>query len=216
MRGADGGPEDGGLGDRHVEYPLLAELLLQRTRHAEDAAGMADVLPVDEHLGARGQLTAQRLVDRLAVGQLELLRRLAGISGGGRRHVDVGGGARGIGSVGGSGRPCRGVDDLRDLVLQRHELTVRKPCVREAPPAGLPGIGGLGRLTIARRPVVLGVCVVVRREPVTARLDKRGARTGPGPRCGLGQGVSDGGRIVPVDAVPSMPRPAARAERSAT
>ena len=53
-------PDDPGLGDRRVEAPFLAELLLQTRGGAEHPAFQADVLaehhdgPVRRHLGAQG------------------------------------------------------------------------------------------------------------------------------------------------------------------
>ena len=48
-RGAGGAAEDRGLGERHVDHPPGAELLLEALRDLERAAVDADVLAQHEH-----------------------------------------------------------------------------------------------------------------------------------------------------------------------
>ena len=50
-RHADGGADDAALGERRVDDAVVAELVPQALRHAEDAADLADVLA--EHDDAR-------------------------------------------------------------------------------------------------------------------------------------------------------------------
>ena len=51
QRQADRGADDAGLGERGVDDPVLAEVLLQAVGDPEDAAELADVLAHDEDLG---------------------------------------------------------------------------------------------------------------------------------------------------------------------
>ena len=66
---ADRGADDAGLGQRGVDHPLLAEVLLQAVGDPEDAAELADVLAHDEDLGVVLQGAAQAGVERLADGE---------------------------------------------------------------------------------------------------------------------------------------------------
>ncbi len=71
QRHADRGADDAGLGQRGVDDPVLAEVLLQAVGDAEDAAELADVLAHDQDLRVGLQGGAQGGVDRL--GDRELL-----------------------------------------------------------------------------------------------------------------------------------------------
>ena len=64
QRQADGGADDAGLGQRGVDHPRLAEVLLQAVGHPEDPAQLADILAHDECPGVVLQRLAQALVDR--------------------------------------------------------------------------------------------------------------------------------------------------------
>ena len=64
-REPDRGADDAGLGERGVEHPLLAEVLLQAVGHPEDAAEPADVLAHDDDLGVVLHRRAQAVVQRL-------------------------------------------------------------------------------------------------------------------------------------------------------
>ena len=64
-REPDRGADDPRLGERGVEHPLLAEVLLQPVRDAEDAAELADVLAHHDDLGVALHRGAQPVVDRL-------------------------------------------------------------------------------------------------------------------------------------------------------
>ena len=59
---ADRGADDAGLGQRGVDDPLLAEVLLQAVGDPEDAAELADVLAHEEDLGVvlHGRAQARR------------------------------------------------------------------------------------------------------------------------------------------------------------
>ena len=59
-RQTDRGADDPGLGQRRVQHPVLAEVLLQTVGDPEDAAQPADVLPHDEDLGVVLHRVAQR------------------------------------------------------------------------------------------------------------------------------------------------------------
>ncbi len=58
-RQADRGADDAGLGQRGVDHPVLAEVLLQAVGDPEDAAELADVLAHDDDLGVVLQGAAQ-------------------------------------------------------------------------------------------------------------------------------------------------------------
>ena len=60
---ADRGADDAGLGERGVDDPLLAEVLLQALGDAEDAAELADVLTHEDDLGVALHGGAQAVVD---------------------------------------------------------------------------------------------------------------------------------------------------------
>ena len=64
-READRGADDAGLGERGVEHPRFAEVLLQAVRDPEDAAELADVLAHDDDLGVVLHGLAQPLGQRL-------------------------------------------------------------------------------------------------------------------------------------------------------
>ena len=51
QRQPDRGADDAGLGERGVDDPVLAEVLLQAVGDPEDAAELADVLAHDQDLG---------------------------------------------------------------------------------------------------------------------------------------------------------------------
>ncbi len=70
QREADGGADDAALGERRVDDSVLAEVLLQAVRDAEDAAELADVLAHDEDLRVVLHGGAQAPVDRLGDGGL--------------------------------------------------------------------------------------------------------------------------------------------------
>lgn len=70
---ADRGADDARLGERGVDDPVLAEVLLESVGDPEDTAELADVLAHDEDLGVGVEGRAQRLVDRL--GQRHLFCR---------------------------------------------------------------------------------------------------------------------------------------------
>lgn len=70
QRHTDRGADDAGLGQRGVDHPLLAEVLLEAVGDTEDAAELADVLAHDEDLGVGLHGGTQRLVDRLGNGDL--------------------------------------------------------------------------------------------------------------------------------------------------
>ena len=59
MRQPDGGADDARLGQRGVQHPLLAEVLLQAVGDPEDAAELADVLAHHEDLGVALHRRAQ-------------------------------------------------------------------------------------------------------------------------------------------------------------
>ena len=63
---ADRGADDAGLGQRGVDDPVLAEVLLQAVGDPEDAAELADVLAHDDDLGVVLQRAAQAVVEGLA------------------------------------------------------------------------------------------------------------------------------------------------------
>ena len=69
-RHADRGAEDAGLGERRVDDPVLAEVLLQAVGDPEDAAELADVLAHDEDLGVVLHRLAQAGVEALGQGDL--------------------------------------------------------------------------------------------------------------------------------------------------
>src|SRR2546426_9018031 len=64
-RHADGGADDGRLGERAVDDALGAVRPLQIVGHAEDAAVHADVLAEDEHVPVALHLLEERQVERL-------------------------------------------------------------------------------------------------------------------------------------------------------
>lgn len=70
QRETDRRADDAGLGERGVDDPVLAEVLLQSVGHPEDAAELADVLTHDQDLGVGVECLAQRLVERLGEGKL--------------------------------------------------------------------------------------------------------------------------------------------------
>src|SRR6185295_12082465 len=63
------GADDAGLGQRRVDDPVIAEVLLQTVGDPEDAAELADVLAHDDDLGVVLQGAAQAGVEGLAQGQ---------------------------------------------------------------------------------------------------------------------------------------------------
>ncbi len=67
---ADRRADDAGLGERGVDHPVLAEVLLESVGDPEDPAQLADVLTHDEDLGVGVESLAQRLVERLRDGHL--------------------------------------------------------------------------------------------------------------------------------------------------
>ena len=64
-RRADGHPGDAQLGQRRVDDPVGAELLLEAVGGAEDAAVHADVLAEHDHARVALHLFVERLVDGL-------------------------------------------------------------------------------------------------------------------------------------------------------
>ena len=66
QREADRGADDAGLGQRGVDDPVLAEVLLQAVGDPEDAAELADVLTHDQDLGVVLQRRAQAALIALA------------------------------------------------------------------------------------------------------------------------------------------------------
>ena len=69
-RGAEGGADDRGLGDRGVDQALPAELVEEALRDGHGAAELPDVLADHEHPFVPAELLAQREADRLAVAHL--------------------------------------------------------------------------------------------------------------------------------------------------
>jgi hypothetical protein len=67
-RQADGGADDARLGQRRVDHPLLAEVLLQPVGDPEDAAELADVFAHDDDLVVGLQGPPQAEVEGLAEG----------------------------------------------------------------------------------------------------------------------------------------------------
>ncbi|MDF9805169.1 hypothetical protein M2436_003716 [Streptomyces sp. HB372] len=67
---ADRRADDAGLGERGVDHPVLAEVLLESVGDTEDAAELADVLTHDEDLGVVVEGEAERLVERFRDGHL--------------------------------------------------------------------------------------------------------------------------------------------------
>ena len=67
---ADRRADDAGLGQRGVDHPGLAEILLQAVGHAEDPAQLADVLAHDQDLGVVLERLAQSLVEPAGQGEL--------------------------------------------------------------------------------------------------------------------------------------------------
>jgi hypothetical protein len=65
----DSGADDAGLGQRGVDHPLVAEVLLEPVGDPEDAAELADVLAHDDDLGVGLQGAAQAGVEGLAEGE---------------------------------------------------------------------------------------------------------------------------------------------------
>ncbi len=70
QREADRGADDAGLGERGVDHPVLAEVLLQAVGDPEDAAELADVLAHQDGLRVALQRLAQRPVERLGDAEL--------------------------------------------------------------------------------------------------------------------------------------------------
>ena len=68
QRQADRGADDAGLGERGVDDPVLAEVLLQAVGDPEDAAELADVLAHDEDLGVGVQRPRSDSLSALASG----------------------------------------------------------------------------------------------------------------------------------------------------
>src|SRR5439155_10653105 len=75
---ADGGAYEPGLGQRRVQYPPLAVLLLEPLRDPEGSAVRADVLAHQKDPFVAGHFFIERLRDRLEVGDFPSRR--------GRRH----------------------------------------------------------------------------------------------------------------------------------
>ena len=62
----DRGADDARLGERRVDHPAVAEVVLQPFGDPEDAAELADVLAHEDDLGVVGHGLAQPGVERLA------------------------------------------------------------------------------------------------------------------------------------------------------
>lgn len=65
QRHPDRGRDDARFGERGVDDPVLAEVLLQALGDPEDATELADVLPHEQHLGVGFHRGAQAGVERL-------------------------------------------------------------------------------------------------------------------------------------------------------
>lgn len=64
--GADGGTDDGRLGDRRVAHPLRPERVEQATRHTEGTARNRHVLAEQNHVGVVAHSVGKCLADRLS------------------------------------------------------------------------------------------------------------------------------------------------------
>src|SRR5439155_24235506 len=69
QRRADSAARESQLGDRCVHDPLRTELLQQPTAHLVGALIDADFFAHEEHVGIALHLFAQRLIQRIAVGE---------------------------------------------------------------------------------------------------------------------------------------------------
>ena len=74
-RHPDRGADDAGLGQRGVDHPVLAEVLLQALGDPEDPAELADVLAGEDDLRVGLQGAAQAGVERLGQGDLVVMLR---------------------------------------------------------------------------------------------------------------------------------------------
>ena len=164
-RGADRGAEDRALGDRRVEDPVSAELLLQSTRAAEDAAGEADVFAVDEQLRPRrrarrvsARLTAcQNVISSARVVGARSVRAGAGVAATWSRAVA--GSGFGIASDFLDDRVQLG-DGLASRALRARDVGESGPRRSRARRRGS-GSRCLAAFLVLGRPVVLDVAVVV-------------------------------------------------------
>ncbi len=211
----DGGAEDAGLGERGVDDPVLAEVLLQAVGDPEDAAELADVLAHDEHLGVVLHRLAQAGVE--ALGQGDLAHRCPPVvsrswpPGATSKRVEVGRVLRLL------RRELRGllgvdlVEDVERLGLGQRpaalaqvlaevlglDLDLLEEVLVDQAVAGEVGLHALDRvlelpgLEVLREPVAGRVVGRgVRAHPVGVRLDERGALAVAGPlQGGLGDGV---------------------------